>query len=60
MSIAASLLPQAFFSPDRKEDVIRFLINLPIPTDLKQIVLTEWAKEVNVTLTEQDRKRVGV
>lgn len=60
MSLAAGILPESFFSTTKKEEVIRHLINSPIPKDLKQTVLTEWAKEVGVTVTEQDRKRVGL
>ncbi|MGH9878306.1 MAG: hypothetical protein ACRD5H_11765 [Nitrososphaerales archaeon] len=60
MGLASGLIPEAFFRPERKEDVIRHLINSPVPLDIKEIALTEWAKEVGVTLTEQDRKRLGV
>lgn len=59
MGIASGIIPEAFFRKERKEDVIRHLINSPIPLDLKEIALTEWAKEVEVQLTEQDRKRLG-
>ncbi len=59
MGITSGIIPEVFFRKERKEDVIRLLINSPIPLDLKEIALTEWAKEVEVQLTEQDRKRLG-
>jgi len=60
MGLARGIIPEAFWDKSKKEEVIRVLINSPIPNDLKQIALREWANEVGTDITEMDRKRVGL
>ena len=60
MGLAKGIIPEAFWDKSKKEEVIRVLINSPIPNDLKQIALKEWANEVQTDITELDRKRVGL
>lgn len=60
MGFARGLIPEVFWDKSKKDEVIRLLINIPVPNDLKQIALKEWANEVGADILEMDRKRIGL
>mgnify|MGYP003395747934 FL=1 len=59
MAIAA-IIPDEYFNIASKDKVIAFIIKLPVPHDMKRIILTNWAQEVSYILHDSDYKAIGV
>jgi len=60
--MAASLddvLPPEYFRPDRRQDVITFLRDVPIPKELKRQLLGRWARQVGVQLLPADYNQLS-
>lgn len=54
----ALVIPAFMLTPDRKEDVIQFLHDMPIPDDDKIDAFTWYASHVAVSFTDEDRRRL--
>ena len=54
-----SQIPKEYLTPDKKEEVINFLISLPIFYMPKKYTLIEWGKVVGVKLTKEDYQKLG-
>jgi len=47
------IFPPALLAKDKWEDVVLFLLELPIPPRRKKQAIVEWAKYVGVALTHE-------
>lgn len=48
------LFPETFRRPEAKDQVLKWLRDLPLPLEAKKATLTLWAQTYLVMLTQQD------
>jgi len=53
-----AIIPPELLDPKRKEDVIMFIVQLPVDIFTKKYILLSWAKAVGVKLDKEDVERV--
>lgn len=58
MAFITQLDPE-WLNPEKKDDLIYFLEQLPIGYLTKKYTLLEWGKVTGVKLTQEDFKRLG-
>ena len=58
MSGEIELFPEWMLSPDKKEDVLIFLRELPAPPRRRKEALVAWAQYVGLVLTKEDIKAI--
>ena len=54
MSKWISLVPDAYFHPDKKREFLMWLLQLPCDYHTKKYILLEWGKIVGVVIREED------
>lgn len=52
------IIPEALLFPSKRQDVMSYLINLPVDGDDKVDLLVGWAKAVGVTVNSSQRSTV--
>lgn len=52
------IIPEELMFPARRQDVMTFLVNLPVDGDDKVSLLVGWAKTVGVTVNASQRDTV--
>lgn len=54
----AEVFPHSWFVPERLDDVIEWLVHMPINPEEKKAILHEWAAHAGYHLTGHDVERV--
>ena len=52
MTEFVDLIPEELIDPDKKEEFLMWLINLPVDIWTKKYILIEWCNLVGIALTE--------
>ena len=52
------IIPEEFMRPSKRQDVILYLVKLPVEGDYKVDLLVGWAKAVGVTVNSSQRSTV--
>jgi len=52
MTEFVDLIPEELIDPDKKEEFLMWLINLPVDLWTKKYILIEWCNLVGIALTE--------
>jgi len=52
MTEFVDLIPEELIDPDKKEEFLMWLINLPVDIWTKKYILMEWCNLVGIALTE--------
>jgi len=52
MTEFVDLIPEELIDPDKKEEFLMWLINLPVDLWTKKYILMEWCELVGIALTE--------
>lgn len=52
------IIPEELLFPGKRQDVMSYLINLPVEGDYKVDLLVGWAKAVGVTVNSSQRSTV--
>ncbi len=58
MASPTGIIAEALMFPEKKAEVIAFLLNSPLPGNLKRELLLGWAQTVGVRVTRADLSKV--
>jgi hypothetical protein len=58
MAGPTGIIPEDWFTPARRKDVIDLLVQMPLPADSKRVYLLGWAMWVGIKLSSKDYRQV--
>ncbi len=58
MASPTGIIPEALMLQGKKKEVVRFLIDTPLPSTLKRELLLGWAQTVGIRLQARDFRAV--